>query len=59
QNMELQASLTSQLNAEQHGYDIALAEMEIEANQQAAAAEGAGQLIGGASGLVASIITGK
>jgi hypothetical protein len=33
--------------------------MEIEANQKAAAAEGAGNLIGGASGLVASIATGS
>jgi len=59
QNIQLQAQLQSQYAEQQHGYDIELAEMEIEANQQAAAAEGAGNLIGSASGLVASLATGS
>lgn len=59
QNIKLTAQLQSQLAAQQHGYDIELAEMELEAQQQAAAAEGAGQLIGGVSGIVGSLIAGK
>ena len=59
QNIQLQAQLQSQYAEQQHGYDIELAEMEIEANQQAAAAEGAGNLIGSASGLVTSLAKGS
>jgi len=59
QNLQLQAQLQSDYAAQQHQYDIELANMEIEANQQAAAAEGAGNLIGSASGLVASLATGS
>lgn len=58
QNMQLQAQLTSQLNEQQHGYDIELAEMEIEANQQAAAAQGAGNIFGMVLGGIFSLITG-
>jgi len=46
QNINLQAQLTSQLSAQQHGYDIELAEMEIEANQKAAKAKGIGSIFG-------------
>jgi len=55
QNMKLQAQLTSQLNEQQHGYDIELAEMEIEANQKIAMAQG----IGGIFGTVLGFIFGK
>ncbi len=56
QNITLQSQLTSQLNEQQHGYDIELAEMELEWNKQIAEAEGAGNLIGSASGLAASFM---
>ena len=59
QNIELQAQLTSELTEQQHGYDIKLAEMEIGFQQEAAKAEGAGQLMGSASGLVGSLIAGS
>ena len=55
QNIKLQAELTSQLYEQQHAYDIELAEMEIEANQQIAMAEG----IGGIFGTVLGFIFGK
>jgi len=55
QNMQLQAQLTSQLNAEQHQYDIELAEMEIEANQKIAMAQG----IGGIFGTILGFLFGK
>ncbi|GAF72781.1 unnamed protein product [marine sediment metagenome] len=55
QNMRLQAQLTSQLNQEQHQFDLALAEMEIEANQQIALYQG----IGGIFGTVLGFIFGK
>jgi len=55
QNMQLQAQLTSQLNTEQHNYNIELAEMEIEANQQIATAQG----IGGIFGTILGFIFGK
>lgn len=46
QNMQLQAQLTSKLNAEQHQYDLQLAEMEIEATQEMAKAEAQGSISG-------------
>jgi len=52
QNMQLQAQLTSQLNQQQHQYDIELAEMELEANQKAATAQGAGNLFGTILGFI-------
>lgn len=52
QNLTLQSQLQSQLNLEQHQYDIELAEMEIEANQQMAAAQGAGNLFGTILGFI-------
>jgi len=55
QNMQLQAQLTSQLNTQQHQFDIELAEMELEANQQIATAQG----IGGLFGTVLGFIFGK
>ena len=51
QNLQLQSQLQGQLNAQQHQYDIELAEMEIEAAQQAAKAEAGGSISG-------SIVTG-
>jgi len=56
QNIKLQAQLQSQLAAQQHQYDIELAEMEIEANQQAAKAQGAGNLLGIIIGGIFSLI---
>jgi len=56
QNMELQAQLTSELNEQQHGYDIELAEMELEANQKAAKAQGTGSIIGTIIGGIFSLI---
>ena len=55
QNMQLQAQLQSQLNQEQNAFDLQLAEMEIEANQQIAMAQG----IGGIFGTVLGFIFGK
>lgn len=55
QNMQLQAQLTSQLNQEQHQFDLELAEMEIEANKEIALAKG----IGGLFGTVLTLIFGK
>jgi len=55
QNTELQAELTSELTEQQHGYDIELAEMEIEANQKVAMAQG----IGGIFGTVLGFLFGK
>lgn len=55
QNMQLQAQLTSQLNAEQNEFNLLLAEMEIEMNQQIAMAQG----IGGLFGTVLGFIFGK
>jgi len=46
QNLKLSAQLQSQLAQQQHQYDLELAQMEIEASQRAAAAEGAGNLFG-------------
>jgi len=46
QNLTLQAQLTSQLSAQQHGYDIELAQMEIDATQEMAKAEGKGAISG-------------
>jgi hypothetical protein len=46
QNLKLQAQLTSQLAAQQHGYDLQMAEMELEAMNQQAASEGAGSIFG-------------
>lgn len=55
-NMELAAQIAADAATQQHLNNIELAEMEIEAAQQAAAAEGAGNLLGTASGAVATII---
>ena len=55
QNLQLQAQLQSQLAVQQHQYDLQLAQMEIEAQQQAADAAGTGQLIGGLIGGIATI----
>jgi len=44
QNLQLQAQLQSQLAEQQHGYDVELAGMELEANQQAATAQGIGSI---------------
>ena len=59
QNTLLQSQLLSEQAEIQHGWDIELAEMEIEMNQNIAQAQGAGQLIGSASGLVGSFIAGS
>jgi len=56
QNINLQAQLTSQLAEQQHGYDLELAEMEIEANNRAAKAKGAGSIIGTIIGGIFSLI---
>jgi len=56
QNIKLTGELQSQLSEQQHGYDIELAEMELEAKQKAAAAEGAGNIMGTASGAIISLI---
>lgn len=55
QNMTLQAELTSQLNTEQHQFNIELAEMEIESNNKIAMAQG----IGGIFGTILGFIFGK
>ena len=52
QNMQLEAQLQSQLNTEQHQFNIELAEMEIEANQQAATASGIGSIFGTILGFI-------
>ncbi len=52
QNMQLEAQLTSQLNTQQHQFNIELAEMEIEANQQIATAQGIGSIFGMALGWI-------
>ena len=52
QNMKLEAQLQSQLNTQQHAWDIELAEMEIEANQQIAMSQGAGNLFGTILGFI-------
>ena len=52
QNMQLEAELTSQLNTQQHAWDIELAEMEIEANQKAATAQGIGSIFGTVLGFI-------
>ena len=57
QNIQLQAQLTSQLAEQQHGYDIELAEMELEANQKAAKAQGTGNLLGTIIGGIFSLIS--
>lgn len=55
QNTILQAELTSQLNEQQQQYNIELAEMEIEANQKIAMAQG----IGGIFGTILGFLFGK
>jgi len=55
QNLTLQAQLQSQLNQEQNAFDLQLAEMEIEANNQIAKAQGVGNLIGTGLGILVSI----
>ncbi len=59
QNILLQGQIQSDYAEQIHGYDIELAEMEIEMNQNIAQAQGTGQLIGSASGLVGTIIAGS
>lgn len=56
-NIELAGQIAANAASQQHLYNIELAEMEIEAAQQAAMAEGAGNLLGTASGAIATIIT--
>lgn len=51
QNLQLQAQLESQLNEQQHEYDIELAGMEIEAAQEMAKQEATGSISG-------SLVTG-
>jgi len=46
QNIRLQAQLQSQLAEQQHGYDIELAEMELDAAQESAKAEAKGSISG-------------
>jgi len=55
QNMQLQARLNAEAAAQQHTWDVQMATMEIEAQQQAADATGTGQLIGNVIGAVATI----
>jgi len=55
QNMQLQAQLNAEAAAQQHTWDVQMATMEIEAQQQAADATGTGQLIGNVIGAVATI----
>jgi len=45
-NITLQSQLTSQMNAQQHIWDVEMAEMEIEATQAAALAEAQGSISG-------------
>ncbi len=52
QNMILQGQITSQLNQEQNVFNLQLAAMELEANQQAATAQGAGSLFGTILGFI-------
>jgi len=58
QNLTLQAELQSQLNQEQNAFDQSMLEMEIDATQQAAQAEGIGNIIGMILGIGASLIFG-
>jgi len=51
QNMQLQAQLTSQLNTQQHAWDVEMAQMEIDYAQEAAKAEAGGSISG-------SVVTG-
>ncbi len=46
QNIVLQGQITSQLYEQQHQFDIELAQMEIEANQKIAMAQGIGGAVG-------------
>lgn len=52
QNIELQGQLQSQLNQEQHQYDIELAEMEIEASNKIAMMQGIGGIVGTVLGFI-------
>ena len=56
-NIVLQGQIQGQLNTQQHQFDIELAEMEIEANQKAAKAKGAGSLLGIIIGGIFSLIS--
>ena len=56
QNIELTGQIQSELAEQTHGYNVELAEMEIEMNQEIAKAEGAGNLLGTASGAAVSLI---
>ncbi len=58
QNLTLQAQLQSQLNAEQNAFDQEMLEIQIDATQQAAQAEGIGSIIGTILGIGASLIFG-
>ena len=55
QNTLLQAEIQSQLNNEQHQFNIELAEMEIESNNKIAMSQG----IGGIFGTILGFIFGK
>jgi len=52
QNILLQGQLTSQLSEQQHGYNLQLAEMELEASNKVAKAQGIGSLFGTILGFV-------
>jgi len=57
-NMNLAAQIDSAAASQQHIWDVEMAEMEIEANQKAAAAEGGGKIVGTLLGGLLSLITG-
>jgi hypothetical protein len=52
QNILLQGQIQSEYAEQQHGYNIALAEMEIEANQKVAMAQGIGSIFGTVLGFI-------
>jgi len=58
-NIKLTAQLQSQLAEKQHGYDLELAQMELEANRKAAKAEGAGNIFGIILGGIFSLLPGS
>ena len=59
QNINLQGYWNQKLQQEQHGFDIELAEMELEVNNKAAKAQGAGNILGIIIGGIFSLLPGS
>ncbi len=57
-NLQLQASLNAAATEIQHAHELLIAEMELEAAKEIAAATGTGSVIGGVSGVIASVHAG-